>query len=102
MRRLPCATARSSSRRTHPAWRSLRVPVLAHQGRGWSSHCEVQYSSVRVPAENLLGTRGDGFMLAEAPLDRADPPREALAQTDAARVRLMCIRARSKREALPS
>jgi acyl-CoA dehydrogenase len=41
------------------------VPVSGHRGRGWSTHCEVWYSGVRVPAENLLGERGDGFRIAQ-------------------------------------
>jgi len=41
------------------------VPVMGHRGRGWSTHCEVTYSGVRVPAENLLGERGDGFLIAQ-------------------------------------
>jgi alkylation response protein AidB-like acyl-CoA dehydrogenase len=41
------------------------VPVLGHRGRGWSTHCEVTYSGVRVPAGNLLGERGDGFRIAQ-------------------------------------
>ncbi len=41
------------------------VPVLGHRGRGWSTHCEVRYHSVRVPEENLLGARGDGFAIAQ-------------------------------------
>ncbi|HXW81111.1 MAG TPA: acyl-CoA dehydrogenase family protein, partial [Acidimicrobiales bacterium] len=41
------------------------VPVLGHRGRGWSTHCEVHYRDVRVPAENLLGDRGDGFRIAQ-------------------------------------
>src|SRR5690348_8201149 len=41
------------------------VPVMGHRGRGWSTHCEVTYSGVRVPAENLLGERGDGFRIAQ-------------------------------------
>ncbi|MGA3352313.1 MAG: acyl-CoA dehydrogenase family protein [Acidimicrobiales bacterium] len=44
------------------------VPVLGHRGRGWSTHCEVRYRSVRVPEENLLGRRGDGFAIAQARL----------------------------------
>jgi alkylation response protein AidB-like acyl-CoA dehydrogenase len=44
------------------------VPVLGHRGRGWSTHCEVTYSGVRVPAENLLGERGAGFAIAQARL----------------------------------
>jgi acyl-CoA dehydrogenase len=41
------------------------VPVSGHRGRGWTTHCEVTYTGVRVPAENLLGERGDGFRLAQ-------------------------------------
>jgi len=41
------------------------VPVMGHRGRGWSTHCEVTYSGVRVPASNLLGERGDGFRIAQ-------------------------------------
>jgi acyl-CoA dehydrogenase len=41
------------------------VPVMGHRGRGWSTHCEVTYTGVRVPAANLLGGRGDGFRIAQ-------------------------------------
>ena len=41
------------------------VPVFGHRGRGWTTHCEVTYSDVRVPAENLLGQRGAGFLIAQ-------------------------------------
>jgi alkylation response protein AidB-like acyl-CoA dehydrogenase len=44
------------------------VPVLGHRGRGWSTHCEVRYTGVRVPAGNLLGERGAGFRIAQARL----------------------------------
>jgi alkylation response protein AidB-like acyl-CoA dehydrogenase len=43
----------------------MPVPVLGHRGRGWTTHCEVRYTSVRVPVENLLGERGDGFRIAQ-------------------------------------
>jgi acyl-CoA dehydrogenase len=41
------------------------VPVMGHRGRGWSTHCEVTYSGVRVPVENVLGEPGDGFRIAQ-------------------------------------
>ena len=41
------------------------VPVLGHRGRGWTTHCDVRYENVRVPAENLLGGRGEGFLIAQ-------------------------------------
>jgi acyl-CoA dehydrogenase len=41
------------------------VPVSGHRGRGWSTHCEVVYTGVRVPVENTLGDPGDGFRIAQ-------------------------------------
>ena len=41
------------------------VPILGHRGRGWSTHCEVWYRDVRVPAGNVLGGRGAGFLVAQ-------------------------------------
>ncbi|MFI6454643.1 acyl-CoA dehydrogenase family protein [Streptosporangium amethystogenes] len=37
------------------------TPVLGIDG----GHCEVRYSDVRVPAANLLGPRGQGFVIAQ-------------------------------------
>jgi acyl-CoA dehydrogenase len=39
--------------------------VLGHRGRGWSTHCEVLYTGVRVPLGNVLGEPGDGFRIAQ-------------------------------------
>jgi acyl-CoA dehydrogenase len=41
------------------------VPTLGHRGHGWTTHCEVTYDDVRVPAQNLLGERGAGFLIAQ-------------------------------------
>jgi alkylation response protein AidB-like acyl-CoA dehydrogenase len=41
------------------------IPVMGHAGRGWSTHCEVRYTNVRVPVENTLGEPGDGFRIAQ-------------------------------------
>jgi alkylation response protein AidB-like acyl-CoA dehydrogenase len=41
------------------------VVVMGHAGRGWSTHCEVRYTGVRVPVENTLGSAGDGFRIAQ-------------------------------------
>jgi alkylation response protein AidB-like acyl-CoA dehydrogenase len=41
------------------------VPVLGHAGSGWSTHCEVRYTNVRVPMANTLGGVGAGFLIAQ-------------------------------------
>ena len=41
------------------------IPVLGHSGRGWTTHCEVRYTSVRVPVANTLGDPGSGFLIAQ-------------------------------------
>ncbi len=41
------------------------VPVMGHAGSGWSTHCEVRYTNVRVPIANTLGGPGDGFRIAQ-------------------------------------
>ena len=41
------------------------VPVMGHAGHGWTTHCEVTYSGVRVPVENTLGDVGEGFRIAQ-------------------------------------
>ena len=41
------------------------VPVMGHAGHGWSTHCEVRYTDVRVPVTNVLGEPGDGFRIAQ-------------------------------------
>ncbi len=38
------------------------VPTMGHVG---GQHCEVIYDNVRVPYENLLGKRGEGFLISQ-------------------------------------
>ena len=49
-----------------PGYELIRpIPVMGHAGRGWSTHCEVRYTDVRVPRDNVLGEPGDGFRIAQ-------------------------------------
>jgi len=46
-----------------PGYEIVRVvPTMGHTAGG---HCEVRYNEVRVPRENLLGDRGQGFVIAQ-------------------------------------
>jgi acyl-CoA dehydrogenase len=42
------------------------VPVMGDHGDG--GHCEIRLTGCRVPSENMLGGRGEGFKLAQARL----------------------------------
>jgi acyl-CoA dehydrogenase len=41
------------------------IVVMGHAGKGWSTHCEVRYTGVRVPVANTLGEIGAGFLIAQ-------------------------------------
>ena len=41
------------------------IPVMGHAGRGWSTHCEVTYTGVRVPVADTLGGEGEAFAIAQ-------------------------------------
>ena len=41
------------------------IPIMGHAGEGWHSHAEIKYENVRVPASNLIGEEGSGFLLAQ-------------------------------------
>jgi alkylation response protein AidB-like acyl-CoA dehydrogenase len=41
------------------------IVVMGHVGKGWSTHCEVRYTAVRVPVTNTLGEIGAGLLIAQ-------------------------------------
>ena len=41
------------------------ISLFGHEGRGWTTHCEVRYTGVRAPVANTLGEPGDGFRIAQ-------------------------------------
>ena len=52
-----------------PGYTRVRnIPIMGEEGDGWMSHAEVTLEGVRVPEENLLGARGQGFSIAQARL----------------------------------
>ena len=46
--------------------RARRSPVHGPRAAsGWTTHCEVRYTDVRVPVGNTLGETGEGFLIAQ-------------------------------------
>ena len=41
------------------------ISVMGHAGDDYASHGEIMYQDCRVPAENLLGSQDDGFVIAQ-------------------------------------
>ena len=71
------------------------VPVMGHDGG--PGHCEILYEDCRVPAENLLGPRQAGFVIAQ---DRLGPGRihhcmRAIGTCERA-IEMMCDRANNR------
>ncbi len=48
------------------------IPVMGHEGSDYFSHAEILFESCRVPQKNLLGSEGNGFVIAQ---DRLGPGR---------------------------
>jgi acyl-CoA dehydrogenase len=52
-----------------PGFHRVRnISCMGHAGDDWASHAELAFEGCRVPRENLLGTEGAGFAMAQARL----------------------------------
>lgn len=41
------------------------IPVFGEAGEGWASHAEIRYNNCRIPINNIIGSEGSGFKLAQ-------------------------------------
>ena len=49
-----------------PGFERVRnIKIMGDAGSGWASHAEIWYRDCRVPKENLLGSEGAGFLIAQ-------------------------------------
>ena len=50
----------------NPGFALIRnIPVMGHAGDDYASHAEIMYQKCRVPAGNMLGPEGQGFVIAQ-------------------------------------
>jgi len=72
------------------------ISILNHHSP--EGHCEVVFRNVEVPVKNLLGSEGDGFMMAQARLGpgRIHHCMRSIGQCEVA-IALMCERARERK-----
>lgn len=55
--------------RETPGFERVRnISIMGDVGNGWASHAEVRFENCRVPATNMLGFPGAGFLIAQARL----------------------------------
>ncbi len=50
----------------NPGYQLVRnIPIMGDEGDDYMSHGEVKFTNCRVPASNLIGNEGEGFVLAQ-------------------------------------